>query len=96
MSQTLTDNLNIGIARILQHGDNSILSFDLLDNDVQKASEAINNILASDISEALTYSNNNRVQKRYTNALLIGLLVFIFIVIIIFVLKKLFGIRVIN
>lgn len=89
---TMTENLGIGIAKLLQHEPNDVISFELLDDNIQRVNDAI----MSDISEALTYSDNSRVQKRYTNALLIGLLVFIFIVIIIYVLKKLFGIKVIN
>lgn len=88
----MTENLGIGIAKLLQREPNDVISFELLDDNIQRVNDAI----MSDISEALTYSDNSRVQKRYTNALLIGFLVFIFIVIIIYVLKKLFGIKVIS
>lgn len=62
-------------------------------SNIEERLSAISEAISSDIPDIITYSED-RKNKRFSNALLIGLLVFIFIIIILFVLNKVFKVKV--
>lgn len=65
----------------------------LSEDNIEERLSAISEAMSSDIPDIITYSED-RKNKRFSNALLIGFLVFIFVVIILFVLNKVFKVKV--
>lgn len=65
----------------------------LSEDNIEERLSAISEAMSSDIPDIITYSED-RKNKRFSNALLIGFLVFIFVVIILFVLNKMFKVKV--
>lgn len=65
----------------------------LSQDNIKERLSAISEAMSSDIPDIITYSED-RKNKRFSNALLIGLLVFIFVIIILFIINKVFKVKV--